>query len=84
MESKNQTWQLVKRPKERKIFTCKWVFKKKEGTSPSEGVKYKARVVEEGFTQWEGVDYNDIFSPVVKHTFIRVLLAIVQHHDLEL
>ena len=40
MESldKNQTWELVKRPKERKIVMCKWVFKKKEGTSPSEVV----------------------------------------------
>ncbi|CAM8911008.1 unnamed protein product [Rhodiola kirilowii] len=52
MESlhKNQTWGLVKRPKERKIVTCKWVFKKTEGISPSEGIKYKVRVVARGFT----------------------------------
>lgn len=81
---KNQTWELVKRPKERKIVTCKWVFKKKEGSSPTEGVKYKVRVVARGFTQREGVDYNEIFSPVVRHTSIRVLLAMVAHQDLEL
>ena len=44
MESlqKNKTWELVKRPLDRKIITCKWVFKKKEGISPTEGIKYKA------------------------------------------
>ena len=87
MESlqKNQTWELTKRPDQgRKVITCKWVFKKKEGLSPAEGIKYKARVVARGFHQKEGVDYNEIFSPVVRHTSIRVLLAIVAHQDLEL
>ena len=86
MESlaKNETWELVKRPKERKIVTCKWIFKKKEETTPGEGVRYKARLVARGFTQKEGVDYNEIFSPVVRHTSIRVLLAMVAHQDLEL
>ncbi|KAJ4711603.1 Retrovirus-related Pol polyprotein from transposon TNT 1-94 [Melia azedarach] len=86
MESlhKNQTWELTKRPRDRKIITCKWVYKKKEGETSVEGIKYKARVVARGFTQREGVDYNEIFSPVVRHTSIRVLLAIVAHQDLEL
>ncbi|KAJ4720887.1 Retrovirus-related Pol polyprotein from transposon TNT 1-94 [Melia azedarach] len=57
---------------------------KKEGETSVEGIKYKARVVARGFTQREGVDYNEIFSPVVRHTSIRVLLAIVAHQDLEL
>ncbi|KAJ4706252.1 Retrovirus-related Pol polyprotein from transposon TNT 1-94 [Melia azedarach] len=47
-------------------------------------LQYKARVVARGFTQREGVDYNEIFLPVVRHTSIRVLLAIVAHQDLEL
>lgn len=86
MESlyKNQTWELAIKPAGRKIVTCKWVFKKKEGISPAEGIKYKARLVARGFTQREGIDYNEIFSPVVRHTSIRVLLAIVAHQDLEL
>ncbi|KAG7558728.1 Integrase catalytic core [Arabidopsis thaliana x Arabidopsis arenosa] len=82
--SKNQTWDLVTRPPGRKIVTCKWIFKIKEGISPVEGVKYKARVVARGFSQREGVDYNEIFSPVVRHTSIRTLLAIVANQDLEL
>ncbi|XP_065860062.1 uncharacterized protein [Euphorbia lathyris] len=56
----------------------------KEGMSPAWGVKYKARVVARGFNQRDGMDYNEIFSPVVRHTSIRVLLAIVTHQDLEL
>ncbi|MDV3202322.1 MAG: reverse transcriptase domain-containing protein [Candidatus Phytoplasma australasiaticum] len=80
----NKTWDLVQWPPGRKIITCKWVFKKKEGMTPAEGIKYKARVVAKGFHQREGVDYNEIFLPVVRHTSIRVLLAMVAHQDLEL
>ena len=47
-------------------------------------VKYKARVVAKGYSQKEGVDYNEIFSPVVRHTSIRVLLALVAALDMEL
>lgn len=36
------------------------------------------------FTQKEGLDYNEIFSPIVKYTFMRVALAIVENFDLEL
>ena len=46
--------------------------------------KYKARLVAKGFSQKEGVDFNEIFSPVVRHTSIRVFLAIVANQDLEL
>ncbi|CAO2834975.1 unnamed protein product [Amaranthus hypochondriacus] len=81
MESlqKNKTWDLVQQPTGRKIITWKWVFKKKEGMSPAEGIKYKARVVAKGFHQREGVDDNEIFSPVIRHTSIRVLPAMVAH-----
>nr|GEY15810.1 copia LTR rider [Tanacetum cinerariifolium] len=37
-----------------------------------------------GYSQKEGIDYNEIFFPVVRHTSIRVLLSLVAHHDLEL
>jgi hypothetical protein len=55
-------------------MTYKWVFKKKEGLSPAKGIKHKVRLVARGFSQKEEVDYNEMFSQVIKHTSIRVYL----------
>ncbi|KAG8477637.1 hypothetical protein CXB51_031043 [Gossypium anomalum] len=86
MESlhKNRTWDLVKLSKGKKAVRCKWVFKKKEGTPGVEEPRYKARLVAKGYSQIPGVDFTDVFSPVVKHSSIRALLGIVAMHDLEL
>lgn len=46
---KNQTWELVKPPARKKIIRCKWVYKKKEGTSGVDSVKYKARLITKGY-----------------------------------
>ena len=86
MESlrKNQTWELVQLPKGKRVIGCKWVYKKKEGISDVEPSKYKARLVAKGYSQKEGIDYHEVFSPVVKHSSIRILLALVCVKDLEL
>ncbi|CAJ2678716.1 unnamed protein product [Trifolium pratense] len=81
---KNQTWKLVPLPKNKRVVGSKWVFKRKEGIPGVEAPRYKARLVAKGFTQVEGIDYNEIFSPVVKHCSIRVLMTIVNMYDLEL
>ncbi|RVW38700.1 Retrovirus-related Pol polyprotein from transposon TNT 1-94 [Vitis vinifera] len=81
---KNQTWELVPLPERVKPVDCKWLFKIKDGISEDEPPKYKSRLVAKGFSQKEGIDYNEVFSPVVKHKSIRVLLAMVSVFDLEL
>ena len=70
-------------PKQKKHVRCKWVFKRKEGLSPSEPPRFKARLVAKGFSQILGVDYNDVFSPVVKYSSIQTFFSIVVVHDLE-
>jgi transposase InsO family protein len=81
---KNQTWALAPLPKGKKLVGCKWVFKKKEGNPGVEPPRFKARLVAKGFTQREGIDYNEVFSPVVKHSSIRALLALVTLLNYEL
>ena len=79
----NKTWNLVKLPKNRRALPCKWVYRLKE-TSDSTTPKYKARLVAKGFRQDYGVDFNEIFSPVVKMTTLRFMLGVVATENLEL
>jgi hypothetical protein len=81
---KNCTWDVVPLPKGKKHVRCKWIYKRKEGLSPIEPPKYKGRLVAKGFSQIPGVDYNDVFSPVIKHSSIHTFFSIVVAHDLEL
>ena len=81
---KNDTWVLVDKPTNKKLVGSKWVFKLNEWITGVEKSRYKARLVVKGFTQREGVDFNEVFSPVVKYSSIRVLLAITAALDLEL
>ena len=62
---------------------CKWLYKIK-GAGDKAKPRFKDRLVARGFTQVQGVDFNEIFSPVVRHTSIRILLAITAQLNLHL
>ncbi|GJY03410.1 retrovirus-related pol polyprotein from transposon TNT 1-94 [Tanacetum coccineum] len=71
---KNKTWELVPLPGGRKPIGNKWVYKiKRNGDDQVE--RYRARLVVKGYAQKEGIDFNEIFSPVVRITTIRVVLG---------
>ena len=62
-------------PSGRKLVKCKWVFKTKFDADGSP-LKYKARLFSNGFSQFQGIDYNKTFVPVTKMDSIRLVLAI--------
>lgn len=71
----NDTWDLVDMPSHGTIVDSKWVFKIKMCDSNSDPV-YRARLVAKGFTQKQGLDYDETFSPVVRHSTIRMLFGL--------
>merc|ERR1712062_467954 len=70
---KNETWTLTDLPAGKTTVGCKWAWKRKRN---KDGIvdRYKARLVLQGYTQKEGVDYREVFSPVVRYASIRTLL----------
>lgn len=60
----NKTWAISEPPEERKIV------------GNGKILRYKARLVVKGFSQKSGIDYNETFSPVVRYSCIRILLAL--------
>ena len=72
---RNNTWNLVPHPTDRKLIDSKWVFKVKKNPNGTIN-KYKARLVAKGFHQIAGFDFNETFSLVVKLTTILIVLTI--------
>nr|GEW38607.1 retrovirus-related Pol polyprotein from transposon TNT 1-94 [Tanacetum cinerariifolium] len=66
---KNQTWSLLRLLVGKKTLQSKWVFRVKEEHDGRK--KYKDRLVVKGFQHKQGVNYNEIFSSIVKITTIR-------------
>ena len=75
-------YKVVPRPDNRKVVGSKWVFHIKQGPN-REVQKYKARVVAQGFSQIEGINYNETFAPVTKFPSLCTILAIAAEQDLE-
>ena len=72
--SMNNTWSLVPRLPTFHVIGSKWIFKHKYKANGSID-RYKARLVAKDYNQHEGLNFHETFSPVIKHTTIRLLLS---------
>jgi hypothetical protein len=72
---KNDVWEVVPRPEGKSVVTSKWLYKLKHAADGSIE-KYKARFVARGFSQVEGVDYDETFASVARYTSIRAVISI--------
>lgn len=79
---RNNTWKVVAKEPNTKEISAKWVFKIKDSAG-EEPIRFKARLVARGFSQQQGVDYKEIFSPVVRTDSIRMLFSVCAQFDLE-
>ena len=78
----NDTWDLVPLAKGRKLVRCEWVYRTKYASHGSVE-RLKARLVGKGFSQVEGLDYNETFAPVAKINSIRLVLSLTALHNWE-
>ena len=72
---KNDVWDVVPTPEGKPIVTSKWIYKIKHAVDDSIE-KYKPRFVARGFSQNEGIDYEETFSPVARYTSIESILSL--------
>lgn len=79
----NNTWSLVDLPPGRKPVKTKWVFKIKKDEA-GKLVRHKARLVAKGCSQRYGIDYIETYSPVVRHTSLRFLMALAVKNGLHI
>jgi hypothetical protein len=79
----NRVWDLEEIPKGVKIVCCRWVYKMK-CDSKGNIERFKERLMAKGFTQREGIDYTETFSPVSCKDSLKIIMALVAHYNLEL
>ena len=72
---KNDVWDVVPRPEGKSLATSKWIYKIEHAADGSIE-KYKTRFVARGFSQKEGIDYEETFAPMARYTSIRAIMAL--------
>jgi hypothetical protein len=78
----NDTWDIVPLPKGRQLVICKWVYRNNYASCGSVEI-HKAEIVTKGFSQVEGIAYNENFAPVSKMNSIFLVLALATSHKSE-
>eukprot|EP00253_Pinus_taeda_P013269 PITA_13269 len=71
----NSAWEIVPRPEGKLVVGSRWIYKVKQAADRSVEM-YKARFVARGFSQIEGIDYEDTFAPVTRYSSIEMILAL--------
>ena len=71
---KNETWELVPRPKDKNVIGTKWIFRNKLNED-GQVIRNKARLVCKGYAQIEGIYFEETFAPVARMEAIRMILA---------
>ena len=72
---KNQVWEVVSRPQGKKVVGSRWIYKVKHAAERSVD-KYKEHFVENGFSQNEGIDYEETFTPIARYSSIRTIISL--------
>jgi hypothetical protein len=72
---KNSAWEIVPRPVDKSVVGSRWIYKVKQAVDGSVE-KYKARFVARGFSQIEGIYYDETFAPITRYSFIRSILSL--------
>lgn len=77
----NEAWEVVDLPVNSTVVPCKWVFKRKMDIDNN--ITYRARLVAKGYVQKPGVDFDETFSPVLRHSSLRLLFALAAQMKLD-
>ena len=72
--TRNQVWKLVERPNDHNVIGTKWVFWNKQDQDRIV-IRNKAKLVAQGYTQVEGLNFGETYAPVARLEAIRILLA---------
>jgi hypothetical protein len=80
--TQNHVWTLVEPPQNARVIGTKWVFRNKQD---DQGVIVwnKARLVANGFSQVEGLDFGEAFTPVARLEAIHILLAYASSNNIK-
>jgi hypothetical protein len=81
--TRNQVWELVERPNNYNVIDTRWVFRNKQDQSGIV-VRNKARLVAQGNTQVEGLEFGETYALVERLEEIRILLAYACAHNIKL
>ena len=72
---RNRAWEIVPRPVDKSVEGSRWIYKVNQAADGSVE-KYKAIFVVWGFSQIEGIDYEETFAPVARYSSIRTILSL--------